>query len=232
MLSPNGRTVIINNGREIRPVAWLESMKPFRDAERDARETFAFPNAGLATLKRDDVFVVFDGSVFTGEISHFQGGKNAPIYWLRNRPLLVDSGCPLLYDDELFTKWYKRTDAHSTPSTTCHPTSGGFSMRKNAPRTTRCSNMPRTRRIASSATSEPPCRSIGGVLELLTCQDDEAKIDRESREGEGRDQEEAAQGEDHAAPLGIAQAHAQPGGYMNHHGMPQFKSGRSRLSFR
>lgn len=113
MRSPTGRTVVIDDGREIAPNAWIDAMSPFID-QSSAGETFHFPDAGLSAIQRDGLFLVFDGSTFTGETSHYQGGKNAPIYWHAGKPFLVDSGCPDLYDDPLFSTWYRKSEAHST----------------------------------------------------------------------------------------------------------------------
>jgi len=113
MTAPNGKTVVIDDGREVAPGAWLDAMGDFRSPAQ-ASKTSYFPDAGLATLRRPGLFLVFDASVFTGEITHYQGGKNGLILWSGGRPFLVDSGSPDLYDDEWFSKWYKQPQAHST----------------------------------------------------------------------------------------------------------------------
>lgn len=113
LTAPNGRTVVIDDGREIQPQGWLAAMTPFRNPS-DEEDCRFFPNAGVASLRRSGLFLVLDGSTFTGAISHYQGGKNGISLWVDERAFLVDSGCPDLYDDELFSKWYKLPQAHST----------------------------------------------------------------------------------------------------------------------
>lgn len=109
---PRGVTVVFNNGREVCPKAFLESME-FLGETSAAQETSFFPDAGVAVLQRAGFYLLLDASPFTGVDSHYQAGKNAPVLWLRDKPFLADSGC-CLYDDELFSKWYKQAEAHST----------------------------------------------------------------------------------------------------------------------
>jgi hypothetical protein len=113
LTAPNDRTVVINDGREVNPEAWLAALAPFQALQTSRRENF-FPDAGIASLQWDRLFLAVDGSTFTGAISHYQSGKNGLILWVNGRPFLVDSGCPDLYDDELLSKWYRLPQAHST----------------------------------------------------------------------------------------------------------------------
>jgi len=109
---PGGKTVVINDGFPASTSAFLKSVEFLPEASHNA-ETEAFPDAGIAVLRRKKLFLLFDASTFTGRASHYHAGKNAFILWVASRPFFVDSGC-CPYDDELFTTWYRRGAAHSS----------------------------------------------------------------------------------------------------------------------
>lgn len=107
-----GETVVLEDGYPVRTAPFLASLgAPATPASAEEREFF--PNAGISVLRREGLFLLFDASPFTGRASHYHAGKNAVVLWVCGKPFLVDSGC-CSYDDELFTKWYRLGQAHST----------------------------------------------------------------------------------------------------------------------
>lgn len=109
---PSGMSVVINDGYPVRTSSFLRSLD-FVDAGCAVSDTTYFEDAGMASLKNNDLFLFLDASPFTGRVSHYHGGKNAITLWFGGRPFLVDSGCSE-YDDEMFSKWYKQSKAHSS----------------------------------------------------------------------------------------------------------------------
>lgn len=109
---PGGHSVALNDAYPVPTSRFMKSLHFLGDALAP-RETVFFPDAGIAVLRRSDLFFLFDASVFTGRMSHYHAGKNAPILWAGDKPFFVDSGC-CSYDDERVSAWYRAARAHST----------------------------------------------------------------------------------------------------------------------
>ena len=107
---PGGQTVVINDSYPVPTERFVRSFDQVVEPGRKT-ETCYFPDAGLAALTRDGLFVLLDASPFTGKASHYHAGKNALTLWMGGVPMLVDSGC-CPYDDEAYTSWYRLGKAH------------------------------------------------------------------------------------------------------------------------
>lgn len=67
---------------------------------------------GLAVASSGNIYVAVDVSSFTGEFSHYHGGKNSLVLLWNGIPFLEETGCPS-YDRPEFPLC-KRSDHHST----------------------------------------------------------------------------------------------------------------------
>ena len=112
MCQPDGYSPVISDGYPAHLAPFLETLPRVRRPKASA-EALCFKDAGMGFYRDADRFLVFDASPFTGQFSHYHAGKNAVTLWYCGKPFLVDSGCPN-YEDELFAKWYKKSEAHSS----------------------------------------------------------------------------------------------------------------------
>ncbi|MCX6992683.1 MAG: alginate lyase family protein [Kiritimatiellaeota bacterium] len=112
LTDPQGMTVVLNDGYTVNGAAFLKSMS-FLPVPREKETAHYFPDAGIAILRRTPFYLCLDASPYTGQNSHYHGGKNALSLWAGKLPFLIDSGCPP-YDEEKFSQWYKLSQAHSS----------------------------------------------------------------------------------------------------------------------
>ena len=110
---PDGHTPVINDGFPVNLEPFLKTFDGVVRAAADKGPAAFFPDAGHACYRDATRYVFLDSSPYTGQFSHYHAGKNAVTFWYDGAPFLVDSGC-CSYEDPLFSKWYKRADAHSS----------------------------------------------------------------------------------------------------------------------
>ena len=86
---PDGLTLTINDSYAFNPDALLTSL-PHSDAAADC--TVLKPG-GVAAARCGDCYAALDVSEFTGECSHYHGGKNSPVILWRGKAFLEETGC-------------------------------------------------------------------------------------------------------------------------------------------
>ncbi|OGV34809.1 MAG: hypothetical protein A2020_09825 [Lentisphaerae bacterium GWF2_45_14] len=110
---PDSTSAVINDGYALKLEGFLASLPDdCRVSGEDSGHSY-FPDAGLAVFRDAGTYLLFDFSCFTGQFSHYHGGKNSFTYWAGNKPFFIDSGC-CNYDNPLFAKWFKTPAAHSS----------------------------------------------------------------------------------------------------------------------
>ena len=109
---PDSTSAVINDGYALRLKGFLASLpEECRDAGKESGLVY-FQDAGLAVFRGKESYLLFDSSVFTGQFSHYHGGKNSITYWAGKKAFLIDCGC-CNYDNPLFAKWFKTPFAHA-----------------------------------------------------------------------------------------------------------------------
>ena len=120
---PDGRTLVINDAYPLLPDGLLESMGI--DPQEQPKTTFLQPG-GLAVWRGRRLYAALDVSSFTGEFSHYHGGKNALTLFVDSLPFLDDPGC-CNYDDPRF-RACKQADAHGSLLVEGTPDAHSFSL--------------------------------------------------------------------------------------------------------
>ena len=97
---PDGFSPVISDGYPLDMEIFVRSLGKMTGA---CAEDLFLPDAGMAVKARPDGdFLLFDCSPLLHKLSHFHGGKQAPVLFLKGRCFLTDSGC-CSYDDADFS---------------------------------------------------------------------------------------------------------------------------------
>ena len=108
---PDGFSPVISDGYPLDMEIFVRSLGKLAGT---CPEELFLPDAGMAVKARPDGdFLLFDCSPLVHKLSHFHGGKQAPVLFLKGRCFLTDSGC-CSYDDADFSEYFKQCFAHSS----------------------------------------------------------------------------------------------------------------------
>ena len=107
--TPDGTSLVLNDGYPLRMDGFLESLGPIAEAP----EEMLLPHAHIAVIHTPRWFAALDGTPVIGRFSHAHGGQIGLTLWADGEPFVVESGC-CSYDDEDFCSWFKSAEAHAT----------------------------------------------------------------------------------------------------------------------
>ncbi len=120
---PDGKTLVINDAYPLLPDGLLESMGI--DAQAQPKTSY-LGLGGLAVWRGKRLYAALDVSSFTGQFSHYHGGKNALMLFVDGEAFLDDPGC-CNYDDSSF-RTCKQATAHSSMMVDDTPDAHSFSL--------------------------------------------------------------------------------------------------------
>ena len=120
---PDGRLLVFNDAYPLEPDPLLESLGV---AVAELPKTTLLEQGGLAVWRSPEFYAALDVSAFTGEFSHYHGGKNALVLFKGKEALLDDPGC-CNYDDPRFRQC-KQAEYHSSLLVDGAPDSHNFSL--------------------------------------------------------------------------------------------------------
>ncbi len=120
---PDGRLLVFNDAYPLEPDPLLESLGI---AVAELPKTTILEYGGLAVWRSEGFYAALDVSDFTGEFSHYHGGKNALVLFKGKEALLDDPGC-CNYDDPRFRQC-KQADCHSSLLVDNAPDSHNYSL--------------------------------------------------------------------------------------------------------
>ena len=120
---PDGRLLVFNDAYPLEPDPLLDSLGI---AVSEMPKTTLLEQGGLAVWRSPQFYAALDVSAFTGEFSHYHGGKNAIVLFKGTEAILDDPGC-CNYDDPRFRQC-KQAECHSSLVVDGAPDSHNFSL--------------------------------------------------------------------------------------------------------
>lgn len=120
---PDGRLLVFNDAYPLEPDPLLDS---FGISPSELPKTTLLEQGGLAVWRSEGFYAALDVSAFTGEFSHYHGGKNALVLFKGREAWLDDPGC-CNYDDPRF-RVCKQAEHHSSLLVDDAPDSHNYSL--------------------------------------------------------------------------------------------------------